>query len=382
VRGWRFLSLALLLCLGTASVAVAQETRGNLKGKVVNRTSNKPVPGQEVKLDLFLGTQKVEVRESITDKAGNFVFKNLPLGENSSALVYTQFEGAEYSTWVRLDKEKLKPITLDIYNSSTDGSKVQITEYYVQVETTNNVSRVTEFIVIQNRGKTSFALDNSNKEKPLGLVLALPQSYQELELIEGLMQCCSRIEENKIYSFMSIPPGDNKIVFSYKLPESRVDLSREVPFDTANFFLVVANLGVQVDSKRLISQGVQEHETAPFQLFMGNNLKRGEVIDIQLSGLPTQSPFQKAGIVAVAIALAGGIAIFLLRKRKEELGEVVVEKGEGVSEDKFRDDMKRLYLEFISRLDELHEDGEISEEVYQTFREEYKNKLGQLLEEQ
>lgn len=373
-----FFLFALLLLLIVPVPSFPQEVKGAIEGKVVNRTIGKPVSGLKVSLDIVQRGQKVETKEAVSGEKGKFKFEELPVGDEYDFIAYTQFEGASYDSRAKLtSKTPRTKLTLEVYNSSTDPSKVVMTEYYIQVETSRTV-KVTEFLNIANEGKTSYAVDNTNREKPLGLVLTLPEGFRNLEMIEGLMQCCSRVEGNKILSQMSIPPGTNRVVFSYELSWSKADLRKEVPFNTRNFYLIVANPKVKVQTSKLAFRGLQQHEGTPFQLYWAGNLKRGESVDILLSNLPSRGRFFFVVIVLAAV-IAASVFFFLFfwqgREEAEEVEEDIEPVGEGES-------LKRVYLEFVVVLDKLYEEGEIPKKLYRKLRKEYKTKLARLLEEE
>jgi hypothetical protein len=376
LREVRVFLLFLLFLTASVSISFAQGSNGIIEGRVINRTLEKPVSGIKVSLDIVRRGQRVDGRETVSDNKGGFKFEGLPLGEEYSFIAYTQFEGASYEAQTKLtEKTPQAKLTINVYNSSTDPSKVIITEYYVQVETSGTV-RVTEFINIDNTGKTSFALDNSNKEKPLGLILTLPENFQNIQMLEGLMQCCSKIEGNKIYSYMSLPPGKNRVVFSYELSGKEVNLTKEAPFKTNNFYLIVADPKVKVSTNKLAFQGLQEHETTPFQLYWAGNLKKGEVVDVLLSNLPSKRSY--LAIVLILAVILGVVIFSLFIRQKKVEGEAELEEEAEVTGES--EDLKRIFLEFVVILDRLFEEGEISEEVYKRLRNEYKEKLAHLLE--
>jgi hypothetical protein len=378
-----FFIFVLLLFLIVPAPSFAQKGKGVIEGKVINRTTEKTVSGLKVSLDILQRGQKVETKEAISDGKGNFKFEELPLGEEYDFIIYTQFEGASYDSRAKLtSKTPRTKLTLEVYNSSTDPSKVVITEYYIQVETSRTV-KVTEFLNITNEGKTSYAVDNTNKEKPLGLVLTLPEGFQNLEMIEGLMQCCSRVEGNRILSQMSIPPGTNRIVFSYELSGREANLSKEVPFNTRNFYLIVANPKVKVQTSKLAFRGLQQHEETPFQLYWAGNLKRGESVDILLSNLPSRGRlFSLVIILAVIIGAAVFFFLFFSQRRGEEREEIEEKVKEDIEPAGEGESLKRVYLEFVVVLDKLYEEGEIPKKLYKKLRKEYKTKLARLLEEE
>lgn len=378
--------LIILLVLIAFSPGLSATKTTILEGRVINGTTGKPQANFPVMMDIFLGKQKMGVRETTSDKEGFFKFDEVPLGKDYSGLVYAQHQGAEYQSIVDLTEKPKQPVELKIYNSSKEDKDLKISEYHIQLEEKEGKLLVTEFILIQNNGKTSFVIDNKNPEKPLGLILGLPRGYQNLQMYEGLMKCCSEIKENKIFSYMSIPPGENRMVYSYELSSDSIDLSKKVPFNTEEFFLIVVDKETGISSGKLTSEGTKESQQGDveFRLFSAKDIKKGEIVDINISRETSEISYQKVLIIPVAVFLAIGIGYLILKRRGEKkaksLSDVRVLEGLQTDIDP-AEELKKVYLEFIVRLDELFEEGELSEQTHLLLRKKYKEKLSKLMEE-
>jgi 5-hydroxyisourate hydrolase-like protein (transthyretin family) len=368
----------------------ALATGGEISGTVINKTTGLPVGGIEVTLQFLKGQQQQGEKKAITDPLGKFAFSDLTLASDLDYIAYANFEGADYQTKpVKLTTDNPSAtVELAVYSSSMDGSKLKIKRYDFQVET-GKTPKITEFIEIENTGNTSYAVDNREKKNIIGLILPLPKGFRNVQYLQGLMQCCTTIRNNQMYSTMTIPPGTTMLVYSYEIAGvSTVDLSRSMLFPTNHIFVGSFDQNLKVSSKTLQPQGTQQTERGPVVLFAGANFKKGDQLDLKIAGFPSigGSAWVKLLLALIGASIAGLVATYVLRRNKPEevYRSKVVEKGKTISKKPKkkgvnREEFKRAHLEVITRLDELYEAGEISEPVYRKLREEEKEKLAEYL---
>lgn len=383
------LSVAILVFAAVPIPVLA--AGGEIAGTVINKTTGLPVGGVEVTVQFNKGEQKVGEKKVTTDPLGKFAFSDLTLGSDLEYQTYVNFEGADYQTKpVKLTSENPSAIVeLDVYSSSMDASKIKVKRNDFQVET-GKTPKITEFIEIENAGNTSYAVDNRDKKNIVGLILPIPKGFRNVQYLQGLMECCSSIRENKIYSTMSIPPGTTMLVFSYEIAGvSTVDLSRSMLFPTDHIFAGLFDQNLKVSSRTLQPQGTQQTEKGQVVLYAGADLKKGDPLDLKISGFPSVggSVWVKLLLALIGASIVGLVATYVLRRNKpEEVYEskVALKKEKATSKRPKRkgvdqEELKRAHLEVITRLDELYEAGEISEPVYRKLREEEKEKLAEYL---
>ncbi len=269
------LSVAILVFTAVPIPVLA--AGGEITGTVINKTTGVPVAGVEVTVQFNKGQQKVGEKKATTDPLGKFGFSDLTLASDLEYQTYVNFEGADYQTKpVKLTADNPSATAeLEVYSSSMDASKIKVKRYDFQVET-GQTPKITEFIEIENSGNTSYAVDNRDKKNIMGLILTIPKGFRNVQYLQGLMQCCSSIKENKIYSTMSIPPGTTMLVFSYEIAGvSTVDLSKSMLFPTDHIFVGLFDQNLKVSSRTLRSEGTQQTDQARWSFSLGQTSRRG-----------------------------------------------------------------------------------------------------------
>jgi hypothetical protein len=129
--------------------------------------------------------------------------------------------------------------------------------------------------------------------------------------------------------------------------------------------------------------------------YVASNLSKGQTLDLQLE-LPYSGSFNPVWFVAI-IVVVGLSAVLIIRNitgRKQNILESEATTSERTQEKaspqrqhplaqsvtkEGLEDLKTGYLELISRLDEMYEAGDISENAHHLLREEQKARLGEVM---
>jgi len=389
------------------SDAEDKQVTGRIRGTVKNLTNDKIVPQQEVTLYIYRNDAEVDNRSAVSDSNGDFEFSQLEIASSLSYRLMTRFHEADYtSPFIRLSPEHSEQIVaLKVYSSSDDDAKIQITAHHIILQPIEGGFQIMEYIILENAGNTSY-LTTSPEGNHIGLRLELPHGFKDLKPMQGLMECCLSFDgDTLLYSHASIP-GPQTIIFTYQMPASpsateqgrkrgkaasHVNLSRRLSFNTSKLLMLVAGEGYHLTFSALSVSGesqtleVQQGDEEVFQgrtyrKYMANNLTKGQTVDIRLE-LPHErrfNPIWLSGIVLV-VGLAGILIVRRLSTTRR-LGDMSVGDSETPVSTTELEDLKRGYLELISKLDEMYKDGDISETAYKQLREEQKAKLGELME--
>jgi hypothetical protein len=152
-----------------------------------------------------------------------------------------------------------------------------------------------------------------------------------------------------------------------------------LPYPATDVNALVTDIGQEVSSDQLISQGVRQTQQGNFYNLVGQNLPSGEPVTIRISGLTATAGAETAAAtgggnatgrillwVLIGLAAAGAallVALPLLRRRGAEA------KGAAT-----RDEV----VDALARLDMAHEAGEVSDAAYRDERLRLKAQLRDL----
>jgi hypothetical protein len=145
-RGWLAVSCVLILVvLGIAQMAIAQETTANIQGVVKDQTGAVVVGAAvEVSGPALMGTKK-----QVTDKSGAYRFTSLPPGEYTLAVTAPKFKAFK-QTKIELSAGREPTIDVQLQVGAA-GEVVEVTAEAPQVDVTSSkVSATVEHVLLEN----------------------------------------------------------------------------------------------------------------------------------------------------------------------------------------------------------------------------------------
>ena len=231
---------------------------------------------------------------------------------------------------------------------------------------------VVEDFILANWGDTTY-IGSAGAEGRETLRFLLPEEARDVELIYGLMDCCTYTSDHSVINSMAVPPGTKEVGFSYRLAysSSAYILSRAVDYPTDSLMLYVQDVdGLELTSGQLAAaEPVSAQDGTRFLQFVGEGLTADSDLTATISvpiisvSTPTdyQSAFTWAGVALVTIAFGFCLGYPVLRRRLARSGVTPSER-------------EALLLE-IAQLDDEFEEGRLSEEEYRGLRSQKKAQL-------
>lgn len=138
------ISAAVLLLLPSLVCAQAK-----VEGRVVNGTTNRPVPGQEIRLLIPRGGMQ-QVGTTKTGADGHFVFDAAGIDSKSFYLVSTDFQGVPYNTPATFNSNGAASVDLTVYDSTRSPNGLRIPAMRVLAGAEKDELRVQEEYAVQN----------------------------------------------------------------------------------------------------------------------------------------------------------------------------------------------------------------------------------------
>lgn len=386
-------SIAILLLLFSIGSGAEARQTVSLSGRVVNRTQNAPVPGQEVILVQHRGDAADRVR-AVTGADGVFRFEQVALEDSASLALTTSYLGVPYVT---PDEAIRKGTDLEVavYDTTSSDAAVRADAYHLLVNAHGPRMEVLEILSLVNDGdRTIYGADG------LSLRVPLPSDASGLEVeAAAVAQTASGFA-----SRWPVPPGRARLRFRYRLPAGEA-FSRPTPYFASMVSVLIHPPGVGVESRSLANQGVVDFEGQKFLHLVGSNVSAGAPIDFRVTegageeghthaeegGLGREA--LKWGLLGLAVA-AGALAVFYRPGKKAEAKGRKGEREKG-REDSFshsptlplshsgEEGLERRRSEVIrqiAELDDAHEAGRVEEEAYQKRRAALKAEAVRLTE--
>ena len=406
-----FLIFTVLICL---SSAVAQSNTGKIEGQVIDKKENQPLPHQLVVLQIHREGEDVQQREMVTDGTGSYSFEDLSTAFDVHYTVSTNYEGEEYIERDIVLSEWLPNITVNIEIGAftDDTSQIKIRSHSLIVglppadHAPDGAVSVLELIQVENTSELAFQTSIDNQSA--GIYFNLPNGHENLQVDQTSKQELG-VVENRLIANQPLPPGTHQLGYSYLMHVVNSDLvlSRKLTFDSAQLYVFISDGMPLVPQSRILGAGRQEqihglvytiYATDPAQ-----PLSTNQTVDLRFRATAAAPPPQSGpgetarkpsdpkmvALIAIAAALAGGflvMAIFKIRPPAPKLSDDPQTPqaapdaswlGKLDAADLERTRIARL--EMITRLEELHENREISERVYKRLRKEQSDRLAAVL---
>ncbi len=404
--------LGVALILFYLPTSHAQTTKlGNIQGTVIDRKLEKPLVSHPITLTVHK-VDTVETQETLTDKDGNYRFADLPLDPTVHYTVSTVYEDTDYtekdlvlSTWAANITANF-----DIGAFTDDTSQIQIRTHTFIIgpppadHPPDGAVTVIEAVGVENQSDLAFQTKHGTQT--VGLHLKLPKGTEGFQPHSPIALLMDPMTDNVILP-APLPPGESQLGYTYifHVEKSKLDLSRRLDFDTAEFyFFVPEGIGFAPNAKFFNAprrEQIHGNVYLVYQSVAGKTFTAGTTVDlvlnVNMNAGPGAMPGQTSNLgqlvlIAVAAALAGGFfvaALFKLRApssaAEPNTDDAAMPPDEGWLRKLSSDDIEHVRiarLEFITYLDDRYEKQEISERVYNRLRREQTERLTTLLEQQ
>lgn len=294
--------MALTLALGVAMPhALAAGGPGSISGVVRNGThSNAPVAGQQVTLQLTVGSTTKDLTNVTTDAQGHFSFANLDVNATSalggSYAVYTHFQGGVFAAGpISLASNAAQTAPLTVYDATQDSTHLSVSVATILVrdpDVKHGLVGIGEFITVRNSGDTAFVgslpASGAGGSMPTLLRFSLPASAQNVTTGVGFFNTEAIQIGSGFAAAATVPPGQTEFAFAYDMPYTGTTLSvpykAEYPTDQV-VTLVPPNMLVR-GASGLSAQGIVTAFGSRYQVYTANTVAHDQQIAVNLYDLP------------------------------------------------------------------------------------------------
>lgn len=374
------LAIAVLILSLGAPAPAAGAADGVVEGRVINGTEGSgPVADQGITLKTYRDDTEVALATTRTDAEGSFIFTALATEPDYSYYVTLIFQEAEYdgARFGFGPGETAKTVQVTVYDSTTSDGAIRVDILHTVIYIDSGRLLVKElylFINDTDRTYIGFKRDAADETRQT-LRFSLPDGATGLQLEPAgdLMECCVRDSDDGFVDSMPVLPGFRNIAYSYSIGFTAGDytLMRQVNYPIGIYELFIQDVGVRVTSDQMATIGLLDFEGTRFNYLSSEELAAGDVLVVNISGLPqTGGPGTITWVVLVLglLTFAFGIGYLLIRKRLQPLSPA-----------ERLDQMRQSLLVELARLDDEFEAGKIPLESYRRLRQVKKAQLVELV---
>lgn len=388
------LSLSWVLVVGVAQGQTTPEreetTLQQVSGRVVQGTAGAPLPPDLViTLHIFDAIFSEETLQTGVDASGNFVFEAVPIDEDNTYFVSTEYLNQSYASvpFTGDPGTSVGNLVIEIYEPTTDPARIEIIGLSTQIDLAANqegMLRVAQLIRFANTSDRLYVGTRQledGRSAVLDITLPVGAIVVELESEDRFV-----LEEDRfrLIDTRPLPPGNEHVIYAVYLMPYRDAAIIEYPvgyaLDGPVRVLVAMGLSA-LHSDQLAALGTEMIDGSRYLAYGRTlNLSPGNLIQYELTGsivVPPQSDESNSSssnglttFVAGAITLLVGAAIGLAIFRR---GSGAADNLKTASEDLLRQ---------IADLDSQQNAGQINHDLYQRRRAELQNQLEGLTEQE
>ena len=364
---------------------------GQIHGQVFDFRQNQLLVGQLIVLERHQAEQTTR-RETETDAEGHYRFQNIEPSSTDHYTVFTEFEGQTYREENVMVTNLASNITVDLnLNAFTsDLSVMRILRHSIFLQPAPDHSHgeavhILEFLSLENRSNLNFQQEFEGKI--LGCLLPLPSGIEQLQVGISTVEIMEETAENPVAIPAPILPGKTNIQISYLLHINQVvDLSRLQQFQTESLQLLIPeSVPLVVQSKDLEAKTPQTiHNTVYAAYETARPIAAGRSVQLRLKLDRSSSTLFIVLIAGLAVCIVGFVITMVIHIQKPgQTDPVELETPDHQPDVSWlrKSDasdlvaVKAIRLEFITRLDEMHQQEKVSERVYNRVRREQVERL-------
>jgi mono/diheme cytochrome c family protein len=358
------------LPLATPAGPIAPST---IDGYIATGTPGQTLPASvtEVIFEYQRSRDSMIISQTVPlDAQGRFVITGTQLEHGDVMRARVLYDEIGYfSEVVPFGAAATLPIT--IYERSTTASQVRAEVLHIIAVPAENGLQVSEVYVLSNAEPRTVA----NPGHPI-LRIGLPAAATQVMADSGMPSDVLVASGDNLDFYGSLPPGgqgSTSIAFSYFLPDGATALDRPVyfPIELANILVQGNSQTVRVVSDRLTSQGVENFEGKPYQLFQAMSIMPGQNLPLSVEQAGTPVDWRIA--LGVVLVVVGGVGLVLWQRGQKKQPAAAARSPEA---------QRETLIDQIAALDDEFAAGQIDEVNYKAKRGRLKDKLLKLMDEE
>jgi len=377
----KFAVFAVFLSLMISATAQAAEAEGTLEGQLVNSTANgSSVSGHDVLLIIYESGVESSTNTTTTDSEGRFVFDSLDTAPEYSYEISLLYQEAQYYSDILTfsGNETTKSLDIKVWDSTDDKGVISIVTAHTIIYTNPNSLQVTEYYLFTNDSDRTYIgseiPDGAGARKTLSFTL--PVGVTDFQALMGLLESNIFGSEEGFIDTLAMVPGMREVSFQYGVVTESGDFTipQQLSFPIVSYDLIVQGGDVGVEVSQLAAEPQMDIEGTLYSHLTGSNLPAGEVLRIELSGLPQPSAAADENTllwVIFALILVGGASGLFYAMKKKGVKTVSSEADAPTQQDEL--------LASLAELDNTFENGDITEESYRKQRDSTKAQLLKLM---
>jgi len=319
-----------------------------------------------------LTTESSLVFDSVPFQAGRVFFASISHG----GAIYRSdmFEAGDETTSMQM--------AIEIFETTTSDENILVERIHVLADFPSpHQVQIVEIFIVSNLGDSTYVADSPGEAT---LSFPLPVEAESISFDDGALGERYVKTVDGFGDTVSIPPGSGvyQILVYYTLPiqENTFEFSQVLSYPVRAAVIMTPEGEVIVEGANLEDMGVQAIPDGSVQVYSAMSIPRGESLQFRVtvestdSVVPSDAPvflpqwvIIAAGVLGVALLLTG-VWLFIRQRSR------------GFEDDEFEGTFveREEILDSIIALEDLNQEGDITEKAYLKKRQELKDQLDSL----
>ena len=280
-RGGGLLLAAFLFTFGMLH---AQAPAQPIQGRVLNGTTNRPVPKAQVNY-VLMAQGVAPVATQVTDAEGRFRFENPPASGSSPVLLRVEYQGATYSRPVLPQQSGSGEMEIQVFEAGRQPGMVSVKDHVIFFHPSGGTLLVLEQVVMENLSQPPKTYVNPKGTYPFTLPGAPREGVRvSVDGPGGMPISQTPIPGEAKNSFAvgyPIRPGETQIRLEYAYDyKSPFEFAKQLNLPPKQIYVVIPGKEVQLKVDGLVATG-----TDPSTGFTGYQVTpQGNLVRVQISG--------------------------------------------------------------------------------------------------
>ena len=349
----------------------------NLKGTIVNGTNPNIIYEYQISLmsTQNSSTELIEIDSKTT--SSNFEFSKINIDE--SFTYFLMITHQEIPTIVFLEEiDDQYEIDIVVHDRAFTPEDISIIDYSIMIphlSPESDVISILGLISFENIGNKTFYADLSDPNlSGLNLLrFSLPENFENLSVDSDLPPGNVMQIPTGFALSNPVPPGQHQILYSYSMPRNTTSINYTVrlPFGAKKFKLLAPEK-TDINKNEILTNELTEVDEKIYEVLSGNNIKNGEIINIQINKIATPTfydkflSFTKKNSISVLIGTSSATILLIL---------IFLSIYRNTQRNYKHEDEENELIEKILKLDERFKNKQIEQEEYIILRNSYKKRI-------
>lgn len=286
---WKFGTFSVLvplLLLMWSQPVNAQELPSRVDGTLFNKTLNQP--GKAERVVLMRAGQQLEEEAVLENVTGKFTFENIiPPSPETRYFIRTLYQGVNYHANVSFSAGQTQTVNMVIYEATPDADQTTISIPHLIVVKQGTTLKFDETVNVDNAGNRTVFSNDPNRPT---FLFSVPEEVTEVTRVsvtyaDNLPLNLTPVRVGSQFGInFPLRPGITQITYTYNVDYAgnAYAFQKTLPYDLSSFIVAVSPSDMTVETSDLDFSGRDDNFDMTF--LKGENLKKGKVITVNLSG--------------------------------------------------------------------------------------------------